>query len=120
MGEKNQKKEISLEFTQEHFTVTVEAIDALFHGKTPAYAKRFKSWATRTFGEHLDNLVNALLSNTAYTIATGSQQNVSDERLRGRVEGILLMREYIKTHASGTKEDSNTDPYAEDLADLIP
>lgn len=119
MGQKNKEKTVEVVFKPEYFVVHTEAIDALFHGKTPAYAKRFKSWAQKTQGEHLDNLVNALLSNLAFTIATGSKTGASDERLRGRAEGILLIKEYIKTYASGTQEDSTTDPNAGDLTDLI-
>lgn len=119
MGKKLEKNAVNVEMAPEQFVVHTEAINTLFHGKTPGYPRRFKSWAQKTQGEHLDNLVNALLSNLAYTMAIGSSTGVSDERLRGRADGILLMKEYILLHASGTQEQSVTNAEAEDLSDLI-
>lgn len=119
MGTKNTRKTVDLEFQPEHFRVHTEAIDALFHGKTHAYTKRFKSWAQRTQGEHLENLVNALLSNLAFTIAVGTKSGVSDDRLRGRADGILLIKQFIKLHASGHQDDGVTNSDAGDLTDLI-
>ena len=131
MGKENVKKTGEIAFTQGDFVVIAQAVDALLHEKSPAYPKRFKSWAQKVQGEHLDNLTNALLSNTAFTIAVGSKPDengnkVSTDRLRGRVDGILLMREYIRTYSSETKQEGSDnegeeegEPISGDITDLI-
>ncbi len=89
-------------------TVRVRVSNLLFDGKTPGYEKRFKSWAKGTYGEHLENLVDALLSSLAQVMVTGKANadfpDSSVEFLRGEANGILLVADYIRTHASETKE----------------
>lgn len=87
--------------------VKTTAGNLLFHNKTDKYPQRFKSWAKNTNGEHLENLVDALLSAVAYAIATGKVTTTirteSLDRVQGIADGILLVQEWIRVYASETR-----------------
>lgn len=90
--------------------VKSNAVHALFDDKSPKYPQRFKSWAKETHGEHLDNLVDALLTGIANMLVRGEHENIQgfDSNasvifLRGQVQGVLTVQDWIKTHASETK-----------------
>lgn len=92
------------------FQVKTNALNVLFDGKSPKYQQRFKSWAKSVHGEHLDNLVDALLSSVAYIIATGKAEDIvgmdkktTIEYLQGQVQGILTLQNWIRQYASETK-----------------
>lgn len=99
MGKPKIKKSID-NLSPEEFKVHLTAGNLLLHDKTPGYEKRFKSWAKSTQGEHLTNLVSALLSALAYQTIT-KQGNV--DHLRGQADGIILISEWIQQYASETK-----------------
>lgn len=109
MGNKKIQKTPN-DLRKDEFQVIANANDWLFDGKTPKYHIRFKSWAKNTNGEHLDNLVNALLSAVAYSMATGKvsaiTQKDSIEHLRGMTQGILALQEYVRLYASETVAQS--------------
>ena len=90
--------------------VKSNAVNALFDDKSPKYDQRFKSWAKETQGEHFDNLVDALLTGIANILVRGQHEsvqgfdsNASVIFLRGQVQGILTVQEWIRTYASETK-----------------
>lgn len=94
--------------------INTNATNVLYHGKTPQYPKRFKSWAKQVYrgddAEHFNNLVDALLSGIAHIMVTGGHENIkgfsaSDSIifLRGQVQGILTVQEWIRVAASETK-----------------
>lgn len=106
MGEPDlEKKFPTLE--KEMFIVYGDADDLLLLNKTPKYINRFKSWARNTQGEHLDNLTSAMLSAIAYATVTGRSKGMFDERyydyLGGQAQGILMIKEKIRTYASDSK-----------------
>lgn len=125
MGDKQLEKTLD-NLRKDEFRVIANANDWLFDGKTPKYHVRFKSWAKNTNGEHLDNLVNALLSAVAYSMATGQvsaiTQKDSVEHLRGMTQGILALQEYVRLYASETvtqsqqkKEEAETEEGEDDV-----
>ena len=118
MEKKNEKSEVS----RLSFHVKTESINYLLDDKTPAYEKRFKSWAKNTHGEHLNNLADALLSATAMSMVTGSATkvapNVSVDFLRGQTNGILMMLEFIKLYSSETTVNIEDEDY-ETLSDML-
>ena len=92
------------------FKVKSNAINVLLDNKTPKYKQRFQSWAKETHGEHFDNLVDALLTGIANVLVRGEHENIkgfsSNDSvifLRGQVQGILTMQEWIRTYASESK-----------------
>lgn len=104
MGTPKIKKSVD-NLENKEFQVHYNAFDLLMHGKTPKYGDRFKSWARATQGEHLNNLIDALLSAVAYKTITSTQGQAekSVDFRRGQADGIILMGEWIKTYASETK-----------------
>ena len=96
------------------------AANVLYDGKTPQYPKRFKSWAKQVYrgedAEHFNNLVDALLSGIAHLMVTGQHENLkgfsSNDSvifLRGQVQGILTVQEWLRVAASETKVTSEED-----------
>lgn len=118
MEKKNEKSEVG----SLRFHVKTQAVNYLLDDKTPAYEKRFKSWAKNTNGEHLHNLADALLSATATSMVTGNVNkiapNISVDFLRGQTNGILMMLEFIKLYSSETVENP-VDEEFETLADML-
>jgi predicted component of viral defense system (DUF524 family) len=118
--EKNKQKS---EVAALRFHVKTQAVNLLLDGKTPAYEKRFKSWAKNTDGEHLHNMADAILSSTAYAMVTGSATkiapNVNVDFLRGQTNGILMVLDIIKTYASETGEVTSEDEEYATLADML-
>lgn len=107
--------------------VKTGAVNLLFHKRAPQYQKHFKSWAKNTAGgkevSHLDNLVDSLLSATAFVIATGGGTKIVPEEdikfLQGQVAGIILMQTFIRLYASDTEvKKESVDGYGT-LADLL-
>lgn len=116
MGEKNNFKELS------HFYQVRENIeDTLFQNKTPKYSTRFISWASEIKGEHLDNLLDAVLASINYVIVTGNRtkdiDNTNVEFLRGMAEGVLLMKHIIITYSA--VKDSSEEKFIRDINDLF-
>lgn len=119
MGDKKPENEI----TALPFKVKAGAVNLLLHGKSPKYEERFKSWAKNTSGEHLNNLVDAMLSAVAYVIATGNKTDLVDEdnidKLQGYSQGILLVREVIKLYSSETKEENLSQDEYSSLLEML-
>jgi len=117
--EKNKQKS---ETSSLNFYVRTQAVNHLLDGKTPAYEKRFKSWAANTNGEHLHNLADSILSATAIAMVTGEATkvapNVGVDYLRGQTNGILMMLEFIRLYASETVTVTEDEEY-ESLADML-
>lgn len=114
MKEKNLEKSNDLQnLDATRLLVKTTASNLLFHNKTDKYPQRFKSWAKNTNGEHLDNLVDALLSAIAYAIATGKITTTirtdNLDRIQGMADGILLVQEWIRVYASETKVTTEED-----------
>jgi len=119
MGKKIEKSEIK----SLRLHVKTQAINYLLDDKTPAYEKRFKSWAKNTQGEHLNNLADSILSVTAQAMVTGQVNkvapNVSVDFLRGQTNGILMMLEFIRLYSSETVEITDDEEGYETLADML-
>ena len=118
MEKNNEKSEIK----SLRLHVKSQAVNYLLDDKTPAYEKRFKSWAKNTDGEHLHNLADSLLSVTAQAMVTGQASkiapNVGVDFLRGQSNGILMMLEFIRLYSSETVEIAEDDDF-ETLADML-
>jgi hypothetical protein len=112
--EEKSSKNLVQDYELVTFKVKVNTSNLLFDGKSPGYPKRFASWARSTQGEHLTNLIEAVLSEVANISITGKGTTLfpsSDPLyLRGIAAGVLSVSEIIRQNAGETIQvDSNNE-----------
>jgi hypothetical protein len=75
----------------------LDYMSILLKGKPPQYHIRFAAWARNTLDkdEHMENLVNALLSKFASDLLLGHGE-YDDSFIRGQASGVLFLWEEMQ------------------------